>query len=142
MSLRSHGDSEARRKMSVKKNRITPTRAALKASKESGYVVVGFLHNEIVVPESMIGLVLSTFAGKKLPNHVLKITSLTDRAEWEAQAILLFGNARHDTCPPADGESFYRCELMCELMSHRMRWRRHTIASEMKSITVDGAEKR
>lgn len=91
---------------------MTGEAAAVKMQEERGYVVIGFpppVENEAPIPS-----IQTEFASTKLLFHKLVITGSTDRADWEAQGVAIFGakspvNKRH---PPADGQRFFRCTLM------------------------------
>jgi hypothetical protein len=91
---------------------MTATDAALKMMKQRGYVVVACLGEQLPEDEPAVGNTLDKFAGCFLPCYLLEITEPTDRADWEAQVLAIFGKPKR----PLNGDdltaTFWRCKLI------------------------------
>ena len=91
--------------------------AARRVQRERGYVVLGFLPNELLeakqqIPPS-IGMAAHNFGGQNFAlsdGWCLKIYGATNRADWESQFALLFPG-KNDQNPKLKGQSFWRARL-------------------------------
>ncbi len=80
-------------------------------SKSRGYVVVGIPPGKRPLN---LGESLTTFAGYSLTGCELVVRSETDRRDWNALTLLIFGTrktARAGDRNPAKGNRYYRCEV-------------------------------
>lgn len=88
---------------------MTATDAARKVQEKRGYVVVGLpmWSDNHLIP----GDTLTRFAGQPLQGCELRVTEPTNRKDWNAQVIAIFGSKAYDK-NPARGNMYYRCELI------------------------------
>ncbi len=93
---------------------MTATIAAEKMQAERGYVVIGYPGKDR--GSASIGMRVRKFAGSLLGEGLaLRIDQVTDRADWEAQCIAIFGSAKKGCSgdnAPSDGEEMFRCALV------------------------------
>lgn len=107
----------AARKARSTVQRLGAVEAAERMMAARGYVVIG-LHAG--GPSLAAGSTVRDFAQVTLPTGMcLEVRSETNRSDWEAQILALFGSAAPDKNPVELGQRFYRCALVRrEQLSH------------------------
>jgi hypothetical protein len=87
------------------------TQAARKMMELRGYVVVGMKHDAEMIPAP--GIKCLAFAGMALQNALLILTEPTDRKDWDAQMVYIFGDKtkNRSLAKKLNTASFWRAKL-------------------------------
>ncbi len=93
-------------------NLLTPTKAAKKAQRKFGFVVIGFPPGG-AVDALMNGYVTGLFCGGWLDGDLrLRVIGRSSYDEWEAQRQLFFGkNSKERFVERVNGAVFQKCKL-------------------------------
>lgn len=90
--------------------KMTADSTALQMVRERGYVVLGIPAN--ATDRYTAGDHTIFWGGRMLLSGELEVLAPTDRADWDAQFVALFGHRKKDKSKPEPGQRFFRCVLI------------------------------